>query len=144
MSRRYRHSSLLCKSAYDEQQGELAQLRALVERTKAVQSTLKRHVATQQLCFHMRSIVSPPRVVRPMDYWERHVPDYGDATTATDLAAIRARPRVRPEDVVLTDEERARLERRRPSASVPPWLFWRLVCDLGGVILCDCVYYVGR
>jgi hypothetical protein len=50
--------------------------------------------------------------MRPIEYWEQHVPDYGHETTAADLAAIRSRPRVRPEDVVLTAEERARQVRR--------------------------------
>ena len=88
------------QSAYDSQQAELERLRAL--------AAPRREVRRNEV------ITSPPREMRPMDYWEQHVPDYGDATAETDLVAYRSRLRVRPEDIVLTAEDHARLERRRP------------------------------
>ena len=110
------------QSAYDAQQSELAQLRALVERTKvAVGRDAPKLVTRRDPATLLRHepVVSPPRIMRSMDYWEQHVPDYGDATTAAELAATRSRRRVRPEDVVLTDEEQARLRRRWQSEPVP-------------------------
>jgi hypothetical protein len=97
------------QAAYEAQRAELARLRAPVP---------SRRVAAP---LHSE-VVSPPRDVRPIDYWEQHIPDYGDTTTAADMAAYHAKQRVRPEDVVLTTEEQARLERRRPpQQSEQPW-----------------------
>jgi hypothetical protein len=89
------------QAAYENQQAEVARLRALVASPRAAS---------------LRSrVVSPPRAMRPMDYWEQHVPDYGDTTAEADLTTYRTKRRVRPEDVVLTAEEHARLEQRRPT-----------------------------
>ena len=96
------------QAAYESQQVELAQLRASATSSRV--GTLRSEV------------VSPPREMRPMDYWEQHVPDYGDTTTESGLATYRARPRVRPEDVALTTEDYARLERRRPAQPLPQWV----------------------
>lgn len=48
-----------------------------------------------------------PRVMRPVDYWVEHLPDFGDGVTREEAERYLARPRVRPEDVKLTEEERA-------------------------------------
>jgi hypothetical protein len=97
------------QSAYDFQQVELERLRALAAPSKVKAGSLRSEV------------VSPPREMRPMVYWEQHVPDYGDATAETDLVAYRSRLRVRPEDVVLSAEDLARLKRRRPLLR-PQWV----------------------
>jgi hypothetical protein len=103
------------QAAYEAQQAELARLRAPVISRRAAAPLYS-------------EAASPPREVRSVDYWEQHVPDYGDTTTAADLAAYHAKQRVRPEDIVLTAEEQARLERRRPpQQSEQPWaltLIW--------------------
>jgi hypothetical protein len=115
----------------EAQRSELAQLRALVSQPPQPPPAPSLRLAARRRA----TIVSPPRVMRPIEYWEQHVPDYGDTTTEADLAAARSRPRVRAEDVVLTDADRERLE-PRPTSVLP--LFWGIlvvVVVLGGVIL---------
>jgi hypothetical protein len=89
------------QAAYEMQQAELARLRVPAPSRRIAEPLYS-------------EVTSPPREVRSMDYWEQHVPDYGDTTTSADVAAYHAKQRVRPEDIVLTAEEQARLERRRP------------------------------
>jgi hypothetical protein len=99
----------------EAQRSELAQLRSLILQPKPT--------APLRLPTPRRApIVSPPRVMRPIEYWEQRVPDYGDTTTEADLAALRSRVRVRPEEVVLTDEDLRRQGRRtrfQPPLSKP-------------------------
>jgi hypothetical protein len=96
------------QAAYESQQAELMRLRS------PAASSMVRSLRSE--------VASPPREIRPMDYWEQHVPDYGDATAEADLIAYRSRLRVRPEDIVLSAEDRARLERRRQAQPTPQWV----------------------
>lgn len=58
-----------------------------------------------------------PAMMRPLEYWAEHVPDYDDQVSPSQVREHLTRPRVRPEDVVLTPEEQERIRR----AERPPY-----------------------
>jgi hypothetical protein len=62
--------------------------------------------------------VQPP-MMRPLEYWAEHVPDYGEdgQISPGQMREHLSRPRVRPEDVVLTPEDLRRIQR----AERPPY-----------------------
>lgn len=62
--------------------------------------------------------VQPP-MMRPLEYWAEHVPDYGEdgQSSPSQMREHLSRPRVRPEDVVLTPEDLRRIQR----AERPPY-----------------------
>jgi hypothetical protein len=104
-------------------QAELAALRAAIEAQQSELARLRHRAASPSVAARLSSeVTSPPREVRPMDYWEQHIPEYDETTPAADLAAYQAKRRVRPEDVVLTAEDQARLERRRLAQPTPQWV----------------------
>ena len=97
------------QAAYEAQQAELARLR--------------KHLSSQQAAATLHGqVASPPREVRPIEYWEQRIPDYGDATTVAGLDAYHTKSRVLPEDIVLTAEDKAQLEPPRPRQPQQRWV----------------------
>jgi hypothetical protein len=79
-----------------------------------------------------------PPVIRSMDYWLTHIPDYDGALTAAEIAAFRTRPRIRPEEIQLTAADLAR-QQRNPYAAPWTWEHTLAAIGVGLAILVLCI-----
>ncbi|HEU4328882.1 MAG TPA: hypothetical protein VFS21_37440 [Roseiflexaceae bacterium] len=102
------------QSAISELQGQIDMLQLTVRSQESEIQRLREQRGTRRSASAAPSIESPPKVMRPPEYWAENIPDYGDNLTPEQARQHLHNRRVRPEDVVLTPEDIARNTRRKP------------------------------